>query len=334
MEEKVSVLITFYNQEKYVDDCLSSVFAQHTTFSFVVIVGDDGSSDLTLNKVLKWEKQYPTKLRHIIQDRNPDEKYVGGVRASKNRLSLIKEVKTPYFIFLDGDDYWISNDKLQKQVDLLEMEENSDCEACAHYVNSFNEDKPEEEPSVIPARKLKEGKIPFQIYWEDMYFHTDSILFRSRHIPDLDFMLLENHFNDNVITFCFLRFGSVYFIPETMATYRKNMNGIYTGDKFAVGMLRDIFDYDITVKMMPNIKPVSRRRHLHDFMFVQGHRKEMTSLDSYKQIAIKDNLPTSLRIVNTGFCFVNNDFGDRLYIIMVRLQRQIIIRWRKLFGIQ
>ena len=67
-----------------------------------------------------------------------------------------------------------------------------------------------------------------------MYFHTDSILFRIRHLKDLDDQLLGNHFNDNIITFCFLRFGPVYYIPETMATYRKNNNGICTGDKFAV----------------------------------------------------------------------------------------------------
>ena len=167
-----------------------------------------------------------------------------------------------------------------------------------------------------------------------MYFHTDSILFRIRHLKDLDDQLLGNHFNDNIITFCFLRFGPVYYIPETMATYRKNNNGICTGDKFAVGMLRDIFDYDITVKMMPEIKPVSRRRHLHDFMFVQDHRKEMKALEAYKSIASDDQLPTSLRVVNTGFCFIHNNLMDRLYVFLIRLQRQIIIRWRKLARIQ
>ena len=158
----VSVLNTFYNQEKYVDDCLSSVFAQKTSFPFSVIVGDDGSSDQTLNKVLEWEKKYSGELRHIVQKRTLGETYIGGVRASQNRLALIKEVKTPYF-FLDGDDCWIANDKLQKQVDLLEKEENGDCEACAHYVNSFNEDNPEEAPSIIPSCQLKEGRICISI---------------------------------------------------------------------------------------------------------------------------------------------------------------------------
>ena len=55
----VSVLITFYNSEQYVDDCLKSVFAQKTTFPFKVIVGDDGSSDRTVEKIKQWQEIYP-----------------------------------------------------------------------------------------------------------------------------------------------------------------------------------------------------------------------------------------------------------------------------------
>ena len=56
---KVSVLVTFYNQEDYVDEALQSVFDQKCDFDFEVLIGDDGSTDGTMAKLQKWMQKYP-----------------------------------------------------------------------------------------------------------------------------------------------------------------------------------------------------------------------------------------------------------------------------------
>ena len=56
---KVSVLITFYNQENYVDKAIESVLKQKIEYPVQIIVGDDGSSDHTLDKLENWVKKYP-----------------------------------------------------------------------------------------------------------------------------------------------------------------------------------------------------------------------------------------------------------------------------------
>mgnify|MGYP000790527680 FL=1 len=48
---KVSVLVTFYNQEDYVDEALQSVFDQKCDFDFEVLIGDDGSTDGTITEM-------------------------------------------------------------------------------------------------------------------------------------------------------------------------------------------------------------------------------------------------------------------------------------------
>ena len=53
---KVSVLVTFYNQEDYVDEALQSVFDQKCDFDFEVLIGDDGSTDGTMAKLQKWKQ--------------------------------------------------------------------------------------------------------------------------------------------------------------------------------------------------------------------------------------------------------------------------------------
>ncbi|MBR3019637.1 MAG: glycosyltransferase family 2 protein [Clostridia bacterium] len=188
---KVSVLVTFYNQEKYVDDALKSVFMQETAFPFQVIVGDDGSKDGTVEKVREWQSKYPDRIRLVIQDRDDTKKYVRGARASRNRLSILQYVDTPYFAFLDGDDYYTDKNKLQKQYDILEKPENRDCVGCGHNILMYQEDNPEKS-IILPGKLVRQGKYYPKKYWRDYYFHTDTIVFRSKYIKDLPFDLISD----------------------------------------------------------------------------------------------------------------------------------------------
>lgn len=93
---------------------MSSVFSQETSFPYKVIIGDDGSNDGTIEKIKVWQRKHPEQIQLVVQERDDEINYIKGVRASRNRLSLIKLVDTDYFIFLDGDDYYTDIHKLQK----------------------------------------------------------------------------------------------------------------------------------------------------------------------------------------------------------------------------
>ena len=45
MGNKLSVLVTCYNQIKYIEQAIESVLSQKVNFAYEIIVGDDGSSD-------------------------------------------------------------------------------------------------------------------------------------------------------------------------------------------------------------------------------------------------------------------------------------------------
>lgn len=208
---KLSVLVTFYNQEKYVDDALESIFMQETSFPFQVIVGDDGSNDGTVKKIKEWQSRYPDRIRLVIQERDHTKKSIGLVRASRNRLSLLKLVDTPYFAFLDGDDYYTDKYKFQKQYDILEKPENSDCVGCGHNMRMFMEDNPLKSV-IIPGKLIKQGKYDPKKYWKNYYFSTDTIVFRSNYIKEfpLDLDIVRDFFDDNIITFYFIKYGPLY----------------------------------------------------------------------------------------------------------------------------
>lgn len=106
------IIIPNYNNEKWIDKCLSSIFNQ-TYKEFEVIVVDDLSTDGSLEII----KKYPVKL--IKADHKV---YNGGAR----NIGIRVKSKEPYTMFIDSDDWLYSNDVLQAIHDKLE-ETKVDC---------------------------------------------------------------------------------------------------------------------------------------------------------------------------------------------------------------
>lgn len=59
---KVTVCITTYNVESYIEQTLNSILDQKTSFDFEILVGDDCSTDNTRSILLRYKEQYPNKI--------------------------------------------------------------------------------------------------------------------------------------------------------------------------------------------------------------------------------------------------------------------------------
>lgn len=108
---KLSVIISSYNFEKYIEECIISFINQRTNFEYEILVRDDGSEDNTKNILLELSKKYKN-LRVLDGSKN--------LGALKNIDTLLKNAKGKYITYLDGDDYLTDMDTLQKQVDFLD----------------------------------------------------------------------------------------------------------------------------------------------------------------------------------------------------------------------
>ena len=285
---KVSVLVTFYNQEKYVDKALESIVSQKTDFGIRILVGDDGSDDKTVAIVNEWISRYPDIFELFIMERN-EEQQTPGFRASVNRLNLLAHVDTDYFTFLDGDDYFSYDLKLQKQVDILEKEENSDCIACGHNMYMQYDDGRR-----IPVMdlKLNEGKVGAKEYWRDLYCSTDTLLIRSSVISKLDTVLLRNHFDDIVITFSVIQYGKLYYFPEFWAVYTQTGDGIWTGGNEIENSVRSMMMFDMCLKINPKFTSQSKVRFSHIWKSLMKNRKNIDpdKLKPYSEEAKKKDL--------------------------------------------
>lgn len=104
---KFSIVIPNYNEDKYIRECLESVFSQ-TYNNYEVIVVDDGSTDNSLEIV----KDFNVKIYHS-----------NGLHAGGARNLGIDNASGDYIVFLDSDDYF-NNDKVLSELnDLINDED-------------------------------------------------------------------------------------------------------------------------------------------------------------------------------------------------------------------
>ena len=274
-EYRVSVLVTFYNQEKYVAQALKSIIEQKTDFKVKILVGDDGSTDKTCDIVKEWIERYPERIELYVMDRKPG-KYISGFRASRNRLNLLKYVKTEYFIYLDGDDYFDYDGKLQRQVEILDDIANQDCIACGHNTDMLY---PDGRRVRMTSTNITEGKYTPKEYWSKMYFHTDTLLARSSVIPTIKAKILENNFNDNLITFSFIQKGKLYYIPEAWAVYVQTGDGIWTSGKIIVNHIRNMFLYDLCNQINPDMQKETAHRFSETWMSLLKNRNQINVVE-------------------------------------------------------
>ncbi|WP_333878446.1 glycosyltransferase family 2 protein [Flavobacterium sp.] len=88
-----SVIIALYNKEKFVENTIKSVLAQHFS-DFELLIVNDGSTDNSETKVLSFTDP---RIRYFSK---PNE----GVAATRN--FGIDKATAEFICFLDADDYW------------------------------------------------------------------------------------------------------------------------------------------------------------------------------------------------------------------------------------
>lgn len=108
---KLSVFVVTYNQERYIRQCLESIVAQKVNFDYEIIIGDDCSTDGTAAICDEFAAKYPQI--HVYHHPN-------NMGLLKNWEFVMNKCKGEFIALIEGDDYWIDMNKLQRQVDWLD----------------------------------------------------------------------------------------------------------------------------------------------------------------------------------------------------------------------
>jgi glycosyltransferase involved in cell wall biosynthesis len=105
----VTVIVTSYNHQAYIEQCLASILSQDRAPKAVVVI-DDASTDDSADVIEQWIRGHGAPFRFIRHTTNR------GVCKSLNEA--LSEVKSAYFCHISGDD-WIPVDRIRVQSDAL-----------------------------------------------------------------------------------------------------------------------------------------------------------------------------------------------------------------------
>lgn len=128
----VSILIPVHQAEKYIEQCVRSVFDQ-TYSQLEIIVVDDGSTDKSLGIIKQLVDEYPQRKSQMRIIHNACNKGIATVRNM-----LLDAVTAPYFFFVDADD-WLEKDAVELLVS-KQIASGADVVTAQAYVNTDIED--------------------------------------------------------------------------------------------------------------------------------------------------------------------------------------------------
>lgn len=126
MQNKLDILLTTYNGDRYLEEQLQSLFSQQFK-EWQLLVRDDGSSDNTIAIIEKISENNPGKINYISDE-------LGNVGPAQSFSILLGISEAPYVAFCDQDDIWLE-DKLATQFAVMldaEKTLTSDCPILIH----------------------------------------------------------------------------------------------------------------------------------------------------------------------------------------------------------
>ncbi len=211
---KVTVYLSTYNQEDYVAQALDSILMQKTAFPLEVIAADDCSTDRTQAILLDYQRRYPDKIVTFFTNPN-----VGGCK----KLTACIDAglfRGEYLAWLEGDDYWLGEDRLQTLVDFLE--EHPEYSRVGHKRLVIDEhgkelgfdlskavlDKPFTIDDFLAGRNYSDFGSVFRNYFKLAGSKYHSLLQASRNVCDFQDMFITQDF------------GPVYVMDRCFGVYR------------------------------------------------------------------------------------------------------------------
>ena len=236
-----------FNQTKYVSEALDSFCMQETSFPFICTIIDDASTDGEPellkaylqehfdmdNKEVVREEEYDTHSLIYAQHKENKNCYFAIILLKYNHHSIRKskqpyagkwrEVK--YYAPCEGDDFWTSPHKLQRQVDFMESHPNHTLCFHASYSLLVNGKKKEKIPYKESIEEVPMNDI---ILGGGGFMATNSMIYLQQLYLNKAEWAKNCPIGDSPTMLTMAVKGKVGYINEVMSCYRVSSEGSWT----------------------------------------------------------------------------------------------------------
>lgn len=222
----ITIGVLAYNHEKYIEECLRGIVKQQGDFRCNIIVLDDCSTDNTGSTVKRFIKRVEIgermQIKYIRNNTN-----LGVVGNYAKLIKLIRESGCDYFCVCDGDDYYFTDDRLAKHLEL--HRQNSELSFSFNKLLLYfqDDDKYEifEPNYIIDRMKTKD------LVLNNRPGSLCASFYNARFLKDVPDDLFEGMFTgDWMFNIYYSQFGEVGQIRAPMSVYRKHSEGVWSGN--------------------------------------------------------------------------------------------------------
>jgi glycosyltransferase involved in cell wall biosynthesis len=215
--EQLTILLVTYNHEIFISKALDSMLNQDFDGSIQVIVADDASSDNTISIIKNYEGR-DSRFRFTYLDNT------NKLGITKNYQRGFAACSGEYVAVLEGDDYWVSPFKLQRQIDFLDA--HYECDLCAVNYFIFDENKMHFYPrtSVGNGYRLISAR---DLIVDNIVGNFSTCMYRKTSLVALPKKLFDITSYDWIVNICVARTSLISFLEEPMSVYRTHSNGVW-----------------------------------------------------------------------------------------------------------
>lgn len=296
---KVSVALLTYNHEEYISQSIESALMQKCDFDYEIVIGEDCSTDRTREIVKRYKEKYPDKIKLVLHEKN-----VGSV---ENEYSVFSNCEGEYIAYLEGDDYWIDENKLQMEVDFLEN--NKDYSACYTDTQLFSD----EERMYKTYKVHKEDICTFEEFYETTpLIPTGTFLFRRSSLGSNFRVYYDDapkFISDKTIMCLNLKYGKIKYIDKKTSVYRCILNG-----KNSFCSHDEIYkfkDYIQSLRVQRKIVPKEKRHIVDD------------EIAFYQKTVVKYSFAGKEYSSGLKYILFNTSLGEKFRVITCRANRQV-----------
>jgi len=263
----VSVLTMTHQHVKYIAQALDSILRQRVDFPYEICLGEDGSTDGTREICLAYQERHPDKIRVFLRDRSNPARAKYKMVWGHNGLETERACRGQYVATLEGDDYWVTADKLQKQVQLFRL--HPEAVLCGGRCQFWHEGYPSPY-KIYPSQSPEETEAlgPRDMLRATWFFHPSTRMVPKWICEDFDKTLGNDGCYFDWLGALFvlarsrMRAGSLLFVDEVLSTYRIHAGGLWSGAQEQGRQKQDVLALQETLPLFSGEDAAYLRREL------------------------------------------------------------------------
>lgn len=216
---EVAVVVLTYKHEDYISECLRSVLSQRGEFSLKVIVIDDNSPDKTasiVQSIISGVDSKSINIEFIVNEKN-----IGVVANLREAFRL--SAGCDYLTFCEGDDFWLSHDRIQKHIEFLSR--HPECEFSFNSIDLCDHDGGNRRPFLVTETSNNSEFTGKQLASNNFIGNFTACFYRGGLVEIISPRVFDLYSVDWFINLYFSQFGSIGYLSETLSIYRQHAGG-------------------------------------------------------------------------------------------------------------